>query len=147
MRYATIALRLVLGAVFLYAAWLKLREPYLLFAMSIDSYQLLPQWAVLAVARTLPWAELVLGLGLVSGLWLRWFSGAAAALLLMFFGLMVRSYLKGMQIDCGCFGPGEALGPRTLLRDFALLAGALGLAVMSWRRRRSSVAKSVPVSQ
>ena len=134
MRYAIIALRLALGAVFLYAAWIKLREPYLLFAMSIDSYQLLPQWASVAVARTLPWAELVLGLGLVAGIGLRWFSTAASALLLVFFGLMVRSYLKGMQIDCGCFGPGEALGPRTLLRDFALLAGALALCGLEWRR-------------
>jgi hypothetical protein len=46
--------RLALGAVFVYAAWVKLREPWLLFAISIDNYQLLPQWGVELVARTLP---------------------------------------------------------------------------------------------
>jgi hypothetical protein len=54
----TLALRLLLGAVFVYAAYTKLRQSWLLFALSIDSYQLLPEWAVYAVARTLPAAEL-----------------------------------------------------------------------------------------
>ena len=47
MRWLRLFLRLLLAAVFLYAAWSKLRQPWLLFAMSIDSYQLLPPWAVL----------------------------------------------------------------------------------------------------
>ena len=57
----TLARRLLLGAVFIYAAYTKLRQSWLLFALSIDSYQMLPEWAVLAVARTLPWFELALG--------------------------------------------------------------------------------------
>ena len=60
-----------MGVVFLYAAWTKLREPWLLFAMTVDAYGILPQWAVMAVARTLPWAELVLGVLLISGKWIR----------------------------------------------------------------------------
>ena len=39
-------LRVALGAIFVYAAWIKLREPWALFAMAIDSYQVLPVWAV-----------------------------------------------------------------------------------------------------
>ena len=52
-----------------------------IFAMSIDSYQILPEWAVLSVARTLPWSELALGVLLAVGFWLRYTSVAAAALL------------------------------------------------------------------
>lgn len=126
MRAALVwALRILLAAVFLFAAYSKLRQSYLVFAMSIDSYQLLPEWAVLAVARTLPPFELVLGAGLLAGWKLRWFAGASFALLAIFFAILVFSYGKGMTIDCGCFGVGEALSPRTLARDGALLASSL----------------------
>ena len=128
-RFLPLLVRLALGGVFVYAAWVKLREPWLLFAMSIDAYHVLPEWAVLAVARTLPWAELTLGLLLISGRWPRLSATAASALLTVFFGLMVHAYVKGETIDCGCFGPGEAISPWTLLRDGSLLAGALFLAV------------------
>jgi len=129
-----LALRLLLGAVFVYAAYTKLRQSWLLFALSIDSYQLLPEWAVFAVARTLPWLELALGLLLASGLWLRHLSIVAAGILGLFFTVMVVSYFRGVGIDCGCFGAGEALSMKTLVRDGALLACALGLV---WFARRS----------
>ena len=127
------ALRLVLGAVFVYAAYTKLRQSWLLFALSIDSYQLLPPWAVETLARTLPWFELALGLLLVAGLWLRYTSIAATAILTLFFCVMVVSYAGGGGIDCGCFGVGEAVSARTLARDGLLLAGALALAWRAWR--------------
>ena len=113
-----LALRLLLGAVFVYAAYVKLKEPWLVFAMSIDSYQLLPEWGVLLVARTLPWFELVLGLLLVSGYGLPWAGLVTTLQLLAFFSVMLRSYLKGLEIDCGCFGPGEALTWKTLARGW-----------------------------
>jgi uncharacterized membrane protein YphA (DoxX/SURF4 family) len=135
--------RVALGAVFVYAAWSKLRDPWLLFAMSIDAYKVLPQWAVLVVARTLPWFELALGLVLITGRLPRISSPAASALLALFFGLMVRAYAKGETIDCGCFGPGEAISPLTLARDGSLLAGALFLLATSfWRRKPSGLAQA-----
>ena len=42
LRWIAFWLRVALGAIFVYAAWVKLRLPWQLFAMSIDSYQLLP---------------------------------------------------------------------------------------------------------
>lgn len=131
-----LVIRLGLGAVFAYAAWTKLRDPWLLFAMSVDAYHVLPEWGVTLVARTLPGAELALGLLLIVGIWRRVSSVAASALLTVFFGLMVRAYAQGQTIACGCFGPGEAISPVTLLRDGSLLAGAVFLAVMSFRNRR-----------
>ena len=130
-RGITLALRLLLGAVFIYAAYTKLRQSWLLFALSIDSYQMLPEWAVFAVARTLPWLELALGALLVAGAWLRYLSMVAAAILGLFFSVMVVSYFRGAGIDCGCFGVGEPLSARTLARDGVLLAAALGLVVLS----------------
>jgi putative oxidoreductase len=135
LRRTILVLRLVLGAIFLYAAWTKLRQSYLIFAMSIDAYQLLPEWAVLTVARVLPWFELIVGILLLIGYKLRWASAAGTALLVMFFALMLRSYIKGEGIDCGCFGLGDAISVKTLLRDGSMLAAALLLTVLAFRKK------------
>ena len=144
MRWVLLVLRIALGAVMLYAAYTKLSQPWLVFALSIDSYQLLPEWAVLFVARTLPWFELVLGVLLIAGIGLRYAAAASSALLLVFFGIMVRSYAKGLGIDCGCFGVGEALTPKTLVRDGILLAMSFFVTFAAFRqsRRRESLLSS-----
>ena len=129
-----LVLRVLLGAVFVYAAYTKLRQSWLLFALSIDSYQLLPEWGVYAVARTLPWLELVLGILLIAGVWLRVLSVVAAGILALFFTVMVVAYFRGGGIDCGCFGVGEPLSAKTLVRDGSLLAAALTLAALSRRK-------------
>jgi uncharacterized membrane protein YphA (DoxX/SURF4 family) len=134
-RVAALVLRIALAAVFFYAAYTKLSQPWAMFAIAIDAYHLLPDAAIVFVARTLPWFELLIGLLLLSGLLPRISSSLAAALLLAFFVILVRSYLKGMEIDCGCFGLGDKLSAKTLARDGALLAGSLALAGLAWIRR------------
>jgi len=134
-RVVSLVLRLALGIIFVYAAWVKLREPWALFAMAIDSYQLLPLTWVELVARTLPWVELAIGVFLIAGVLLRSASVGTAALLAVFFALMVRAYAKGMAINCGCFGPGEVISWKTLLRDGSMLAAALVLTVMAFAGR------------
>jgi len=129
--------RLGLGAVFLYAAYTKLKLPWITFAATIEAYKLLPESGVVFVARTLPWFEATLGALLVLGFGLRWVAAAASALLLAFFAAMVRSYALGLQIDCGCFGPGDALSWKTLIRDGLLTSVAVALAVASFRTSRS----------
>src|SRR5258705_939382 len=101
----TLILRIALGAIFVYAAWTKLKDPWALFAMAIDSYQVLPMWAVEWLARTLPWAELLIGVLLIAGRWMRLSTVITSLLLLVFFTLMIRAYVKGIEINCGCFGP------------------------------------------
>jgi|ERR1017187_3389329 uncharacterized membrane protein YphA (DoxX/SURF4 family) len=139
LRAVTLVLRIALGTIFVYAAWTKLRTPWELFAMEVDSYQLLPLKAVELVARTLPWFELAVGLLLMTGYWLRSAAAATALLLAGFFTLMVRAYAKGMEIPCGCFGPNDIISWKTLLRDGSLLAAAMALTVLSVRSRKSGV--------
>jgi uncharacterized membrane protein YphA (DoxX/SURF4 family) len=134
VRYFVAALRVALALVFLYAAYTKLRQPWLLFAMSIDAYQILPEWAAMSLGRIIPWLELALGLLLATGFALRYSAAGASILLGVFFAVMVRSYSMGMKIDCACFGLGEAIGPGTLARDGALLALSVGLTVLAVKR-------------
>ena len=135
-RALLIAMRMILGAVLGYAAWTKLRAPWPQFAISINSYQVVPLTWLEPLARILPWVEMTLGLGLLSGLLLRWFGLASSLLLGFFFSLMIRSWAIGLNIDCGCFGPGEALGPMTMLRDGALVALAIAITVTAFRSGR-----------
>jgi putative oxidoreductase len=134
--------RLALAAVFLVAASAKLKPqgpmPWsagsvktslAMFAMQVDSYQLLPVNAVNFVAHTLPPFELFLGLWLLSGIALRFSSLVTTVLLGGFFAVMVRTFALGLEVSCGCFGPGEQLGTKTLLRDGSLLALSLAVSI------------------
>jgi uncharacterized membrane protein YphA (DoxX/SURF4 family) len=141
LRWIVLIGRLLLGVVFLAAAWTKMpwRQPAVLFAMTIDSYRLLPFWGVNLVARGLPWLELAIGVLLLFGRQLRIVATVASIVMLVFFSLMVRTYALGLEINCGCFGPGERLGPLSLVRDGSLLALALIVTIGAFLLHRRSL--------
>jgi len=136
LRWTLLTLRVILGAVFIYGGYVKLREPWALFAMGIDSYHLLPFQFVEPLAKTLPWFEVALGAWLIGGFWLRLSSVTVSLLLAVFFTAMVHARLAGEQINCGCFGPGEPISKWTLLRDGSLLAASLFLTWQAFRAAR-----------
>src|SRR5258708_31447135 len=84
--------RVVLGLVFLVAAYTKLHfnggwhfgDYHFFFAMAIDSYNMLPLWAVELMARVLPILEAVLGALLIAGLGLPSVASVTSSLLLAF---------------------------------------------------------------
>jgi uncharacterized membrane protein YphA (DoxX/SURF4 family) len=129
--------RVALGLVFLVAAYTKLHfnggwhfgDYHFFFAMAIDSYNMLPLWAVEIMARVLPVLEAVLGALLVLGVGLRWVASITSALLLVFIGAMTRALILHIQIKCGCFGNDEPLTIWTLLRDSTLLILALAVTI------------------
>ena len=129
--------RVALGLVFVVAAYTKLHfngawhfsDYYFFFGMAINSYNMVPFWAVELMGRVLPWFEVALGLALISGIALRWVGIVASVLLLAFIGGMARAYVLGLEIVCGCFGNSEKLGPLTLVRDGSLLVLALAVTV------------------
>lgn len=155
--------RLALAGIFIFAAYAKLkpqaamawsagsvRTSLSLFAMQVDSYQLLPASLVSPAAHLLPFFELGLGLWLLSGILLRYSSLLTSLLLGAFFTVMVRTYAMGLEINCGCFGPGEQLGKKTLLRDGSLLGLAVAVTIgafwLHWRRRALAGHASAPDS-
>ena len=129
--------RVALGLIFLVAAYTKFHfngnwhfgDYHFFFAMAIDSYNMLPLWAVELMARVLPILEAVLGALLISGLGLRWVASITSALLLVFIGAMTRALILHIQIKCGCFGNDEPLTIFTLLRDSSLLVLALAVTI------------------
>jgi uncharacterized membrane protein YphA (DoxX/SURF4 family) len=134
--------RLALAVVFVVAAYAKLKPqipvPWSIdsikislsmFAMQVDSYQLLPPSQVIRVAHFLPLFELFLGLWLLSGVALRLSSLVTTFTLAGLLALQVRTYALGLSINCGCFGPGEQLGPKTVLHDSGFVAVSFAVTV------------------
>jgi len=152
--------RLALAGVFLFAAYAKMRPqvpgPWSaasirtslsMFAMQVDSYQMLPPSQVIRVADILPPFELFLGLWLLSGIALRFSSLTTTLVLTAFFGLMIRTYAMGLSINCGCFGTSEQVGPRKIIEDGSFFAFSLAVTIGAfWLHRRKARDAAIPIA-
>lgn len=105
LRYllAVVLLVAVLGAPGLDWGSGKLRHPSQ-FAKNIRTYQIVPERLVFPMAVYVPWLELTLGVVLLAGFWAR----EALAVVLMLFDVFLIANLaalvRGIEVDCGCFG-------------------------------------------
>jgi hypothetical protein len=116
--------RFVLGMVFVVAAVPKIADPAT-FASAVEAYELLPFPAVNAAAILIPWLELACGLFLVAGFNTRGAAALLGALLVFFIGAIMLAILRGLSINCGCFGGADAaVGWGKVLEDVALLLPA-----------------------
>jgi putative oxidoreductase len=125
------AIRLGLGALFVYAGLMKLRDPGE-FAIEIANYRLLPGLAPYG-AVMLPTVEIVAGLGAIvlPRTWRRAAALVIAGLMLMFTVAVSVALARGINIDCGCFGGDSSpITALTLLRDLAMLGGASALVLL-----------------
>ncbi|MBW2148966.1 MAG: DoxX family membrane protein [Deltaproteobacteria bacterium] len=123
--------RLFLGALFIYASIHKILEPGD-FAVSIRNYQLLPSLLSNLAAICLPWVELVCGVFLVAGVFVRSSAAVVSALLAVFASALIISLARGLDIECGCFQSGrrgEGVTALYILRDMALLLISLSVMI------------------
>jgi putative oxidoreductase len=100
---AALGFRIVLAGLFVLAGGLKLVDPAA-FAAEINRYQLIPWWGCALLALLLPWLEICVGIGLLT---LSFSQGALVwitALLVVFSLALLSAMLRGLSIDCGCFG-------------------------------------------
>jgi putative oxidoreductase len=145
VRFLLIAGRVLLGLIFIYAAYTKLhfagawhlRDYYFFFAMGIDSYKMLPLAIVQWMAKILPWLELGLGAMLVAGAGVRWAGLAVSALLVVFMIALAHAALGGLEINCGCFGNNSVKPSTELFRDVGLLAVALAITIGAFVSHRA----------
>ncbi|MBW1956750.1 MAG: DoxX family membrane protein [Deltaproteobacteria bacterium] len=138
------ALRIFLGAVFLYASYDKILHPET-FAQAVYNYQILPDAAVNFVSLVLPWLELLLGLCLVFNFWLPGAVLTGTVLLAIFMGALVFNQIRGLDIHCGCFSTSTEEGPAdvwTVARDLAFFLIAVYLAVSVFFIRPGGVHRS-----
>ncbi len=134
--------RIALAVIFLAAGIAKLREPWLQFAVSINSFKIVPDHLLEPIARTLPWFEVVVGAAVLSGIRLKWTSLLATVILGGFLSLLLRSWALGLEVDCGCFGSGEPLGPKAILRDSLMVVLGVTVTAGAWLSKNRLSANS-----
>ncbi len=129
---ATLA-RLVLGGVWIAAGAAKITDLDA-SVRAVRAYQLLPEPVVQVVGPGLPPAEILLGLLLVLGAGVRVSAVISAVLMSAFVIGIASAWVRGLRIDCGCFGSGGLLAAGQqptygweLARDAGLLVLALFL--------------------
>lgn len=128
--------RLLLGGVLLVAGALKvgsLGESVL----AVRAYRILPYEITEFVGYALPFAEIALGLMLITGTFTR-VSGILGALVMVAFIIAISSaWARGLTLDCGCFGGGGEISPEEafaaypweIARDVGLVACGVWLAL------------------
>jgi putative oxidoreductase len=142
--WLTIRVQIALGAIFVAAALPKIADPPS-FAHMIYNYRILPAGLINLSALVMPWVEIVAGVCLILGIWVkpaRWIIGAMLAVFMVAISI---NLLRGNAIDCGCFdlsAAGKTYEERirdmwlVLVRDAGML---LMIAQMAWAERTRGV--------
>ena len=121
-KYLILVTRIMLGLIFVYAGIEKITDPDG-FAVSITNYRILPVGIVNIFAITLPWLELITGILLIFGVAVKENSFIFGGLMILFTAMVFIAVLRGLDIDCGCFGTGDAqrVGLRKLIENLILI--------------------------
>lgn len=137
-----VRVQVVLGIIFVVAAWPKIVDPPS-FAHMIYNYRILPGELVHISALVMPWLELLAGLCLIFGVWTRAARILVTLLLAVFMIAIAWNLIRGNAIDCGCFDVSAA--NRTYeerIRDMWLVllrdAGMLLMCAQIWWAERES---------
>lgn len=134
-RVVELTARIAVGLVFLLYGLDKIAHPDD-FARAIANYSLLPEELVNLVAVTLPWVELVCGLLLLAGQWVRSAALVSAFLLSVFVVAVSITLARGLDINCGCLNTdeGRKVGVRLLVEDLLLIGAAAFLVLRAGDR-------------
>ncbi|MSO42920.1 MAG: DoxX family membrane protein [Candidatus Planktophila sp.] len=130
----TLISRLVVGAVLLIAGGLKAFVPAEA-ASAVSAYKILPTQIAHIVGYALPWLEIAIALLLIIGISIRMAAIVAGGIMILFIGAIASVWVRGLLIDCGCFGGGGVIDlskAAAVHRTYALeIARDCGLALMS----------------
>ncbi|HEY0474977.1 MAG TPA: MauE/DoxX family redox-associated membrane protein [Kribbella sp.] len=125
--WVSLVARLVLGSVMLVAGAIKVGDP-VSATQAVRAYELLPSALDSPVGLILPFLEIAIGLLLIVGFGVRPAALAAGVFMVVFIAAVSSAWVRGLAIDCGCFGGGGQVAPgqtkylQEILRDIGLLA-------------------------
>lgn len=105
--WLTIRVQIALGAIFVVAALPKIADPPS-FAHMIYNYRILPGGLIHISALVMPWVELLAGLALILGVWVKPARWIITLMLVVFMIAIAINLGRGNAIDCGCFDTSAA---------------------------------------
>ena len=96
--------RVILGITLIYASYYKILDPEA-FSKNIHNYHITDNlvWVENLVALILPWLELILGVFLIFGVFLKGSTNITIGLLAFFIIILSQAVLRGIDVHCGCF--------------------------------------------
>lgn len=95
--------RIIIGGIFLVSGLAKISDPVRLI-FTLRDFKLFPEIIVPFTAIYLPWLEFILGLLIIVGLLYRTSSLMLACLNFIFMLAILSVIVRGIEVDCGCFG-------------------------------------------
>ncbi len=118
--------RIGIGVILLAAGLAKLGD-LKAFATQIHNFRLTPIFAENLVAMGLPWIEIFAGVALLLGIRARGAAILAAAMMIFFTLAVGQAWMRGLDIECGCFGTADAsrVGLGKLLQNTGMTLLAL----------------------
>jgi len=104
-QWLSTVVRVALAGIMLWAGVAKLFDPRQA-VLAVRAYQLVPSWADTVVGVGLPIIEVTVGLLLLLGLGTRLAATVTGGLMILFIVGVASAWIRGLSIDCGCFGGG-----------------------------------------
>lgn len=96
-------LRAIVAGVFAWAGLVKVGEPGQ-FQAAVDGYRLLPLSLTFIVAAYLPWLEISVAACLWVSRLKRGAEWVALGLTVIFMAALLSAWIRGLDVECGCFG-------------------------------------------
>ena len=129
--WLAIILRIGFAVLLILASGHKILYPYE-FAESVSNYGIFGPDPSRWIAVWLPYLEALLGLLLLTGIWIDATAALNAGLMIAFLLLVGQAYARGLDIRCGCyFFEGEtALGLRKIIENTILCGSAILLLIL-----------------
>lgn len=121
-KYLLLSSRIILAFVFIFAGAEKISDPDQ-FAVAISNYKIFPIFSLNIIAITLPWLEVAAGILLLFGISVKENSAIIGTLMIFFTVIVLIALLRGLDIDCGCFGTsdGQKVGLVKIIENIGLI--------------------------
>tara|TARA_Y100000590_G_scaffold198524_1_gene225441 strand:+ start:400 stop:849 length:450 start_codon:yes stop_codon:yes gene_type:complete len=143
--YLILLIRCLLGLVFVYASYDKILDPGK-FARDIANYHIVPFGLENSIAIILPWLELLIGAGIILGIFLDGSVVLSGSFLILFIFMIFQAMMRGFNIECGCgLKEGEMVGWSKILENIVFL-GASYIVFYS-RNRVLEIYPKTPLSE
>lgn len=124
--------RFYMAYIWIVAGLSKILESTMATTQTIQAYEIFsPQWSYY-LAHLIGPLELAGGLLLLFGVYLRKSSVLANTVLVLFIIGVSQAWLRGLEINCGCFGPEEAATNYELEYFQTIIRDVFYIGLMTW---------------
>ncbi|MCP3923211.1 MAG: DoxX family membrane protein [Desulfobacterales bacterium] len=123
--FIDLLLRIIIGIAFIYSGGIKLLDLES-FAATIEAFGLVPELFSYPLGIMLPLIEVIAGTGLIVGNKESLYT--ITSLLFLFLCVLIYGILKGIDVDCGCYGPNDPVSTSlsslktSLVRDLIMIS-------------------------